>query len=63
MVALVAGRDIPVIAAGGIVDHRGYIACLALGAQGVSMGTRLIIHQVYLISLIIINTMKTSLIS
>lgn len=32
--------DTPVVAAGGIVDGRGLAACLALGAQGVSMGTR-----------------------
>jgi NAD(P)H-dependent flavin oxidoreductase YrpB (nitropropane dioxygenase family) len=31
---------VPVIAAGGIVDGRGYVAALALGAQGVCMGTR-----------------------
>jgi enoyl-[acyl-carrier protein] reductase II len=31
---------IPVIAAGGIADSRGYRAALALGAQGVQIGTR-----------------------
>jgi enoyl-[acyl-carrier protein] reductase II len=32
--------DIPVIAAGGFADHRGFRAALALGAEGISMGTR-----------------------
>ncbi|MDP1808907.1 MAG: nitronate monooxygenase, partial [Actinomycetota bacterium] len=32
--------DIPVVAAGGILDSRGVVAALALGAQGVQMGTR-----------------------
>jgi enoyl-[acyl-carrier protein] reductase II len=32
--------DVPVVAAGGIADGRGLAAALALGAQGVSMGTR-----------------------
>ncbi|CAI8597278.1 unnamed protein product [Vicia faba] len=40
VVDLVGNRDIPVIAAGGIVDARGYVAALALGAQGVCLGTR-----------------------
>ena len=31
--------DVPVVAAGGIADHRGYQAALALGAQGVQIGT------------------------
>jgi enoyl-[acyl-carrier protein] reductase II len=34
--------SIPVIAAGGIADGRGFIAALALGAKGVQMGTRFI---------------------
>jgi len=33
---------IPVVAAGGIVDGRGVVAALALGAQGVIIGTRFI---------------------
>jgi enoyl-[acyl-carrier protein] reductase II len=32
--------SIPVVAAGGIADSRGYRAALALGAQGVQIGTR-----------------------
>jgi enoyl-[acyl-carrier protein] reductase II len=31
--------DMPVVAAGGIADRRGYQAALALGAQGVQLGT------------------------
>jgi enoyl-[acyl-carrier protein] reductase II len=34
--------SVPVIAAGGIADGRGIIAAMALGAQGVQMGTRFI---------------------
>lgn len=40
VVDLVHDRDIPVVAAGGIVDERGYVAALALGAHGVALGTR-----------------------
>lgn len=33
---------IPVIAAGGIADSRGFVAALALGAKGIQMGTRFV---------------------
>jgi nitronate monooxygenase len=36
---------IPVIAAGGISDARGFVAALALGAEGVLMGTRFMACQ------------------
>ncbi|KAF3435045.1 hypothetical protein FNV43_RR22132 [Rhamnella rubrinervis] len=42
VVDLVGDKDIPVIASGGIVDARGYVAALALGAQGVCLGTRFV---------------------
>jgi len=32
--------DIPVVACGGIADGRGLVAALALGAEGINMGTR-----------------------
>ena len=39
-----AGRsDIPVLAAGGIVESRGFAAALALGASGAVMGTRFLV--------------------
>lgn len=46
-----AAPQVPVIAAGGIADGRGLAAALALGAQGIVVGTRLLatkeagIHQ------------------
>ena len=36
------GERVPVVAAGGIVDGRGLAAALALGADGVWVGTRFI---------------------
>ena len=39
---IVDAVDVPVIAAGGIADGRGFMAALALGAQGVQVGTRFI---------------------
>ncbi|XP_031497743.1 uncharacterized protein LOC116262468 isoform X2 [Nymphaea colorata] len=42
VVDLASEHNIPVIAAGGIVDARGYVAALALGAKGVCMGTRFV---------------------
>jgi enoyl-[acyl-carrier protein] reductase II len=36
---------IPVVAAGGIADARGFLAALALGAQGVQIGTRFLASQ------------------
>ncbi len=40
--AVVDKVKVPVIAAGGIADSRGYKAALALGAEGVQVGTRFI---------------------
>lgn len=37
--------DVPVIAAGGIMDGRGLVAALALGADGVLMGTRFLLAR------------------
>ena len=41
LIPLVADHvNVPIAAAGGIADYRGYRAALALGAQGVQIGTR-----------------------
>ena len=37
-----ASVSIPVVASGGIVDSRGFLAALALGAEGVQMGSRFV---------------------
>jgi nitronate monooxygenase len=39
---VVAAVSVPVLAAGGIMDGRGVVAALALGASGVFMGTRFV---------------------
>ena len=39
---VVQETDVPVVAAGGIADAKGLVAALALGAEGVQMGTRLL---------------------
>ncbi len=50
---VVGSIAIPVIASGGIVDSRGYLAATALGAMGVQMGSRFVAtkecisHQIY----------------
>jgi len=46
LIPLVTSKlKIPVVAAGGIGDARGLVAALALGAEGISMGTRFIVTQ------------------
>lgn len=40
---IVDAVEVPVLAAGGIMDGRGLAASLALGAQGVQMGTRFLV--------------------
>lgn len=46
LVPLVASNvKVPIIAAGGFCDGRGLIAALALGADGISMGTRFIMTK------------------
>jgi NADH:quinone reductase (non-electrogenic) len=43
--ATVDAVDIPVVAAGGFADGRGVVAALALGAEGVLMGTRFMLSR------------------
>ena len=46
LIPLVASMvNIPIIAAGGFYDGRGLAAAIALGASGISMGTRFIVTQ------------------
>ncbi len=46
LVPLVADHvKVPIVAAGGIADSRGYKAALALGAQGVQIGTRFLASE------------------
>ena len=42
---VVGMTGLPVIAAGGICDARGFVAALALGAEGIQMGTRLLMSM------------------
>ncbi len=37
--------NLPIIAAGGIIDSRGIVAAFALGAEGVQMGTRFVVTE------------------
>ena len=42
---VVGAVDVPVVAAGGVVDGRGLVAALALGASGVLMGSRFLVSR------------------
>ncbi len=42
---VVAAVEVPVIAAGGVMNGRGLAAALALGAEGVQMGTRFLVAR------------------
>lgn len=43
--AVVNAVKVPVIASGGIADARGFVAALALGAEGANMGTRFMLTR------------------
>lgn len=43
--SIVDAVSIPVLASGGIIDRRGFAAALALGADGVQMGTRFVVTR------------------
>ena len=46
LIPVVVGKlTIPVVACGGFADARGFVAALALGAEGVNMGTRFLLTQ------------------
>lgn len=46
LLPLVANKlKIPIVAAGGFCDGRGLVAALALGAEGIAMGTRFVVTQ------------------
>jgi enoyl-[acyl-carrier protein] reductase II len=64
LIPLVCSKvDVPVIAAGGIADGRSMAAALALGAEGVQMGTRMVsaeespVHENY--KRLILNSAET----
>lgn len=42
---IVGMTELPVVAAGGICDAKGFVAALALGAEGIQMGTRILATQ------------------
>lgn len=42
---VVAALKVPVVAAGGFKDGKGLVAALALGAEGIAMGTRFLLTQ------------------
>jgi nitronate monooxygenase len=48
--AAASAREVPVVAAGGVIDGRGLAAALMLGADGVLMGTRFLAAEESLVS-------------